>query len=295
MAGMLALIVLNACLVYYNYRRVEQNIAVQKESSSVHADLSGTLQDLTELESAQRGYVLTGDQSYLHPYQDREDSLRSHLGNLHRSLANHDSRDQSMLVQLESLTKSKLEEMAKTIDLRQRDFRLRAFQMVDTNEGKQYMDKARALLLALSDSEGSRADALQRTTDASLDTALGVGVTAELCFLTLTVIIFIFLERRMRQLERSADAASGQVRELENRLHTTLSALNGPASDLLATMQTNVGALLQQYEGFLPRQGQECAERIQQATTELQRLRGDVLANTGGPRAANVQRSAPAA
>ena len=56
---------------------------------------------------------------------------------------------------LESLAASKQAEMERTISLRQQGYRRRAFNLVDTNEGRDYMDEARRLLSSLSSAESS--------------------------------------------------------------------------------------------------------------------------------------------
>src|SRR5206468_723463 len=135
MLAMLALIVLNAVLAYTNFRRLQRDVAAQRDNAGVRADLSGVLQDLTTMDSARLGYLISGEQNYLQPYQASEATLRTHLANLHAAFANRQDHEVSLLRQLESLSQSKLAEMQKTIDLRQHDFRLRSFGVIYTNEG----------------------------------------------------------------------------------------------------------------------------------------------------------------
>ena len=51
-------------------KRVQKIAALTLESSAIQAELSGVLKDLTDMETGQRGYLLTGDPAYLQPYTD---------------------------------------------------------------------------------------------------------------------------------------------------------------------------------------------------------------------------------
>ena len=65
---LLALIGWNAYLAATHLKRVEKSAALALESSAIQAELSGILKDITDMESGQRGYLLTGDAAYLQPY-----------------------------------------------------------------------------------------------------------------------------------------------------------------------------------------------------------------------------------
>ena len=64
-------------------------------------------------------------------------------------LTNRAGREQSLESQLESLAKSKQAEMERSISLRQHGYRHRSFMLVNTNEGKDYMDEIRRIASSL--------------------------------------------------------------------------------------------------------------------------------------------------
>jgi CHASE3 domain sensor protein len=72
------------------------------------------------------------------------------LAELRAGLANRTERERSLESQLEPAAGSKQAEMERTISLRQQGYRRRAFNLVDTNEGRDYMDGARKLVSSLS-------------------------------------------------------------------------------------------------------------------------------------------------
>ena len=141
--ALLALIAWNAYVAVNHLKQVQKIAALTLESSALQAQVSGALKDLTDMESGQRGYLLTGNPDYLQPYTDANARIATDFANLRAALASSTKNEQSLEAQLESLAASKQAEMERSIGLRQRGYRHRSFMLVDTNEGKQYMDDIR--------------------------------------------------------------------------------------------------------------------------------------------------------
>jgi hypothetical protein len=68
------------------------------------------------------------------------------------------------------------------------------------------------------------------------------------------------------------------VRDLQ--LGKLMSALSNQARFKTSAIEANARLLLQNYGGFLPRQGHEYAEQIREASAQMERLRQDLV---GGP------------
>src|SRR6476661_6306737 len=89
--GALALLGFMAWNAYLavNHSRQMQHIAARTlESSTIQADISSVLKDLTDMETGQRGYLLTGNPSYLQPYTDARSRIGTDFSGLHVGLAN---------------------------------------------------------------------------------------------------------------------------------------------------------------------------------------------------------------
>jgi light-regulated signal transduction histidine kinase (bacteriophytochrome) len=65
----------------------------------------------------------------------------------------------------------------------------------------------------------------------------------------------------------------------DSQLAKLTSALSGQARFSLTALNTNSRLLLENYGGFLPRQGHEYAEQMKEAATEMERLRIDLVGN----------------
>jgi len=131
--ALLLCMALNAYLAVDHLRQMRKTDALTLENSKMQATIAGVLSELTDMETSQRGYLLTGDESYLRPYISAKGRIATDFANLRTQLAARSQGEQSMESQLEALAKSKLAEMDRTIDLRERGYRHRAFVLVNTN------------------------------------------------------------------------------------------------------------------------------------------------------------------
>ena len=77
--------------------------ALTLESSAIQAEMSGLLKDVTDMETGQRGYLLTGDDAYLQPYTEAKGRIEMDFASLRTGLSNRTQREQSLASQLESL------------------------------------------------------------------------------------------------------------------------------------------------------------------------------------------------
>ena len=61
--ALLAFMAWNAYLAVNHLEQMQKIAALTVESSKIQADISGVLKDLTDMETGQRGYLLTNDSS----------------------------------------------------------------------------------------------------------------------------------------------------------------------------------------------------------------------------------------
>jgi CHASE3 domain sensor protein len=280
-AALLALMAWNAYLAFSLLKQMQKIAALTLESSTIQANISGVLKDLTDMETGQRGYLLTGDAAYLQPYTDAKGRIVSDFASLRRGLANRVEGERSAESQLESLANSKQAEMERSINLRQQGYRHRAFKLVNSNEGMEYMDRARELLSSLSVAETSSYARFDKERQASLSKALKDMIVANSCLLLLTACLFGLIRYHGRGLEREAMESRQELAVRDLQLGKLTSALSNQARFKTSAIEANARLLLQNYGGFLPRQGHEYAEQIQEASAQMERLRQDLVGGTG--------------
>jgi CHASE3 domain sensor protein len=274
---LLACMALNAYLAVGHLRQMRKMDALTLESSKMQATISGVLMDLTDMEASQRGYLLTGDQSYLQPYTSAKERIGTDLAVLRTQLASRPQSEQSLESQLESLAKLKQGEMERTIDLRQRGYRHRSFVLVNTNEGKGYMDELRGVAASLSSAESRDFVRIDSEKTVALKKVLSVTVIANSVLLLLAAGLFGLIRYQGRMLAEEAAGSRQELRLRDSQLAKLTSALSGQARFNITALNTNSRLLLENYGGFLPRQGQQCAEQMKEAATDMERLRLDLV------------------
>jgi CHASE3 domain sensor protein len=287
--ALLACIAWNAYLAVNHLQRVQKTAALTLESSAIQAKLSGVLKDLTDMETGQRGYLLTGAPPYLQPYTDAKSRIEMDFANLRTGLSNRTQREQLLESQLESLAKSKQAEMERSISLRQQGYRLRSFKLIDTDEGKGYMDEIRRIASSLSSSESSNFARLKGERTAALKSAFSATIISNFVLLVLAVCAFGLIRHHGRLLREEAARSRNELVVRNLQLEKLTAALSGQARSNMVALNVNSRLLLENYGGFLPRQGHAYAEQMKEAAAEMERLRQDLVgspSSNGNGRAA---------
>jgi len=288
-AALFALIVWNGFVVLSHVKRMQRVAALTAQSSTIQAEISGVLKDLTEMETGERGFLLTNNPSYLQPYTAAKDRIGTDFAALRAGLANRGESERSLESQLESLANSKQAEMGRGINLRKQGYRHRAFKLVDSNEGLEYMDKARELLSSLSMAEASSFATIETERNASLSKTLKETIVANLALLVVAGCLLGLVRYHGRVLELEAAQTGQQLASHDFQLAKLMSALSNQAWSKTTAIEANARLLLQEYGGFLPRHAHQCAEQIEEASAELEQLRQELV---GGPNSNNEEKAA---
>ncbi len=276
---LLAFMAWNAYLAVNHLKQMQHIAARTLESSTIQADISSVLKDLTDMETGQRGYLLTGNPSYLQPYTEAKGRIGTDFAGLRAGLANREESELSQESQLESLASSKQAEMERSITLRQQGYRHRAFMLVDSNEGMEYMDRARGLLSSLSVAEANNSARLDREKSTSLSKALVETIAANLCLIVLTACLFGLVSYHGKVLEQETAKSKQALAVRDLQLEKLTFALSNQARSKTSAIEANARLLLDNYGGFLPRQGHEYAEQIKEASIQMEQLRQDLVAS----------------
>ena len=274
---LLALMAWNAYLAVSHLKRMQKITVLTMESSAIQAELSAVLKDLTDMESGQRGFLLTGDATYLQPYSEAKGRVETNFVALRAALTSRREHEQSLVSQLASLASAKQAEMERTISLRQRGYRLRSFRVVDTNEGEDYMDKIRWIVSSLASSESGNFAKLDNEKSATLKKFLWISLASNSATLLIAACLFGLMRRHGRLLEEEAAKSREELAVRDFQLQRLTSALSGQARSDITAINTISGLLLDNYGAFLPRQGHEYAEQMKEAAAQIERLRQDLI------------------
>jgi PAS domain S-box-containing protein len=114
------------------------------QTRAVLEQIGQVLTHITDAETGQRGFVLTGNAEYLREYSQAVRSLPAELNKLGALVAD-DAAPRSRVATLQGLISVKLAELKETVALRQNEGFQAALSVVETNRGKQTMDGIRKL------------------------------------------------------------------------------------------------------------------------------------------------------
>jgi CHASE3 domain sensor protein len=279
--ALLALVACNTYIAVSHLRRVQKISALSLESSAIQAEPFAVLKDVTDMETGQRGFLLTGNAAYLQPYTDTKARIETDFVSLHAGFSNRTQSERSLETQLESLATSKQAEMERSIRLRQQGYRHRSFKLVNTDEGKGYMDEIRRIASSLSSSESSNFAELNREKTAALKRAFSAIIVSNLILLVIAICAFALTRHYARRLGEEADQSRNELALRNLQLERWTTALSGQARSNMVALNLNSQLLLEDYGGFLPRKGYEHAEQMKQAAAEMELLRQDLVGSRG--------------
>ncbi|OJH41292.1 methyl-accepting chemotaxis protein [Cystobacter ferrugineus] len=134
-----------ASVAYQGAEQITQTTALLLESREQARLMREVIANLVDTETGQRGFLLTGDTSYLEPYNQARKNLDANISEL-RDYLRDEPMQQTRLARLEPLVNNKLAELARTISLRQQGKTDAGLEVVRSGQGKEDMDNIRRLL-----------------------------------------------------------------------------------------------------------------------------------------------------
>jgi CHASE3 domain sensor protein len=143
-SGPMALVVVaGAVLSYHGHSLLVESRQRVDHTYQVLAGLNQLFISVEDAETGQRGFIITGDESYLEPYHSAVGQTAGQVVKL-RTLIDASPGQSVRLTQLESLIDSKLDELGRVIALRRREGFQSASSAIVKGDGKMLMDQVRA-------------------------------------------------------------------------------------------------------------------------------------------------------
>ncbi|MDR5739997.1 diguanylate cyclase domain-containing protein [Caballeronia sp. LZ016] len=154
-----------ACAIASAFQAVAvvADVRMQNRAAAAVRDGNALTSGLERAETSQRGFLLTGDQAYLDPFENGKRQALASLQSLTTSLQRPQQR--TALSQIEADLKDKLGELDLTITLERQGDHPGAMRVVRTNSGKAAMDRIRLRIAGITaECENKRIAALQDET-----------------------------------------------------------------------------------------------------------------------------------
>ena len=142
LAVALIFFLISSLVSYVNFQGIR--VANQKVVATHQAivALDRLLSQLQDAETGQRGYLLTGEDSYLAPYRSAKGAIKNEILKVDERIKDNTGQSER-LAQLKQHVDAKLDEMAETIELRNSHGVNAAVELVRSDRGKLEMDAIR--------------------------------------------------------------------------------------------------------------------------------------------------------
>ena len=195
---------------------VGQQAAVEtriKNALEAQLRLTRVFSLLQDAETGQRGYLLTGQESYLDPYRAAVEATPGEIATLKTMFAADRALDEPVRA-LEAAATEKLAELRRTVDLAQGGDKAGALALVETGLGKATMDRVRDETQALNAAEQQRLDAAQ---DESLR-IVAAARTRTVAALALTVLLGALVIRDSHRLLQDLVKANAALQAANHKI-----------------------------------------------------------------------------
>jgi CheY-like chemotaxis protein/CHASE3 domain sensor protein len=203
--------VITGAVSFSNIKALQDDNQQVVHSHSVIAALDQLRSAMQDAETGQRGYLLTGDEKYLEPYDNALAGIPSDISTV-AQLTRANPVQQNSLGPITRLVDAKLAELKRTIDLRRGPGgQAAALAEVATDRGKAEMDAIRTQLGAMSQEELRVRQARLQEMDAAYRTAWASGLLSGVLGIVLTLAVGVLTLRAAAARERLDWLQAGQV------------------------------------------------------------------------------------
>ena len=144
-SGLFVSAIINTLFTFQLEKYADEKLKWVQHTNEVLLKTETFLGSIKDMETGQRGYLLTGDVNYLLPYHSGISKAKSTFGEL-KELTSDNQKQQLRLEEIDKLLILKVRELEKTIQFKEKKLHGQSITLVRRNHGKEYMDNIRELL-----------------------------------------------------------------------------------------------------------------------------------------------------
>jgi len=185
---------LSGLSAYRNTMSLQRGALAVEKTHIVINSLKNILSLVKDAETGQRGFLISGDESYLQPYHSALTGIEAQLHKM-EEFAEGNAVQKDLFPQVMTKVSSKLEELDETIRARRERGFDEARAMVLTDRGKQTMDELRADLGAMEREETRTKDLRISEMEAAYRVALASGTTTAVLGILLSFAVMWLIRR----------------------------------------------------------------------------------------------------
>jgi CHASE3 domain sensor protein len=207
-----AILCLDAGFVYKNFMHLDAQNDWVSHTYQVMNEIEGVVSEIKDIQSAQRGYIITGQYDYLTPYDIAQPKVKQHIATLEMLVADNAAQEERLRI-LKSEAEARIAIAAKIIAAFQREGQKQAFTLVKTGTGKKEMDQIRAVALEMIAEERHLLDRRQIAVQQAKAVTERVGIAGLLACLVILVVVFLLMSSETARRRKSEAALNDALSE----------------------------------------------------------------------------------
>ena len=219
-------------LAWWDWHQFQKAAQTVRETGESLRHVEAILSAMKDAETGQRGFVITGDEAYLEPYERAIRLIPQEMANP-ISARFRQAEHHAAFAELEHAISRKLTELKVAIELRRQDQFELAADRIRTGYGKQLMDTIRDLSGAMENSLRHELEQHDReAASQTLNARMGSAVASCILFL-LVALTSVKFRNEKRLADLANQAKSTFLANMSHELRTPLNAIIGDSEMLL--------------------------------------------------------------
>jgi signal transduction histidine kinase/CheY-like chemotaxis protein/CHASE3 domain sensor protein len=210
LAVVVVFFVCSGIVAWSNIRTIRNDNTLVIRSQETVGALGDILSSIQDAETGQRGYLLTGNDRYLEPYQSALGIIPTRLDAVRAAMAG-DAGQLMRSKEFAARVQDKLNELQETITLRRTQGPEPALAVVNSDRGKTAMDDIRSRLAVMRTVESDQRTKRLAEMETAYSTALTSGAASAVLGIALTLFVAILIRRNTAARERDAWLQAGRL------------------------------------------------------------------------------------
>lgn len=210
LAVVIVFFVCSGLVAWFNVHTIRNDNGMVIRSQETVGALGDVFSSIQDAETGQRGFLLTGNERYLEPYQNAVGVIPARMDAI-RAATSDDAAQQKRLNEFAARVQSKLDELRNTIEVRRSNGADAALAIVASDRGKAAMDDIRARLAVMRSSEYDQRAKRLAEMETAYSTALTSGAASAFLGIALTVFVAVLVRRNAAAREREAWLQAGRL------------------------------------------------------------------------------------
>jgi signal transduction histidine kinase len=290
-------VIANATILYLSIRTLIKNNNQVVHTQEVLSELGLLLSNVKDAETGQRGFLITGEESYLEPYRDASSGIESHIQKL-KTLTSDNQAQQQRLPVLEQNIQKRLDTLRSNLEIRRQYGLEPLLQQGALAKGKEQMEVIRQPIGDMQYEEYKLLALRTTAAAASGRNAVFTFLVSNLSILVLIGIVYFLMNRDIRERQRSEKALLEANEQLETRVqertlelsktNLELERSNRELQDFAFVASHDLQEPLRKIQAFgdrlkfiyaqqLGEEGLDHLDRMQSAARRMQTLINDLL------------------